>query len=351
MAKRRSLLTLGAVGAGAGAWIAAARADEKAIAADPQKCAFDFPLEGELIRVRSHDGTELNVRQFGRSDGPTLVLVHGWMCNLKFWTRQIQDLGSHLRIVAYDLRGHGESARAATNDYSIDAHADDLQAVLEAVIPAGRRGVVAGHSLGGMTIVAWAGRYPDLVSKTLAATALVNVGVGDLMRDALIAPIPAAVEEYYRHIAEFIITSNAPLTRSTTPLSYRIVRYVALSKTATPAQVAFSESQIATAQRHVRAACGRTLAELNLYDAFPKLTIPTLVIAGERDKMTPPVHAERIAAQLPTLAGLVRVENSGHMTPLSDSATVSTELLALMEAAGLYPVAASEDAVVPASVA
>ena len=86
------------------------------------------------------------------------MLLHGWTEALRYWVYVIRELTDQFRIVAYDLRGHGRSGRAPGDDYSLARFGDDLEAVLEATVPADEQAVVAGHSLGGMSIAAWAGR-------------------------------------------------------------------------------------------------------------------------------------------------------------------------------------------------
>ncbi|GEM_PF-3940399 len=66
----------------------------------------------------------------------------------------------------------------------------------------------------------------------------------------------------------------------------------------------------------VRAGCGRELTRLDLTDALEHLTVPTAVVAGEDDKLTPPSHAERLARLLPDSAGVVKLERVGHMAPV-----------------------------------
>jgi pimeloyl-ACP methyl ester carboxylesterase len=118
-----------------------------------------------------------------------------------------------------------------------------------------------------------------------------------------------------------------------TPLSFRAVRYVALSPAASPAAVAFCERLVLECPTDVRAAVGGTLTELDLYAAVTSLTVPAVVLAGERDRLTPPRHAERLAETLPELAEHVVLPGSGHMSPVSDPDAVTRVLRALVPAA------------------
>jgi pimeloyl-ACP methyl ester carboxylesterase len=85
-------------------------------------------------------------------------------------------------------------------------------------------------------------------------------------------------------------------------------------------------------RREVRAGCGRTLAALDLHDAVRHVDAPAVVVAGTRDRLTPPVHAKRLAADLPQLLRYIEVDRSGHMTPLERPQVVS-DLLTELSAA------------------
>jgi pimeloyl-ACP methyl ester carboxylesterase len=233
--------------------------------------------------------------------------------------------------VAYDARGHGDSEPARAGGYSIDAFGNDLGAVLDATLPEGRRAVVAGHSLGGMTIVDWAGRHRERVPEKLAAAALVATGMGDLISETLVVRTPKPLEEVLRPVSEAILSARGPLPKKPTPLSARIIKYVTMGPRATPAQVAFCEEIILASDNAARAATGASLTKLELYDAVEHLTVPTVVMAGERDKLTPPKHAERLAETLPELVELAIVPGAGHMLPVEAADEVTKRLRRLAE--------------------
>ena len=88
-------------------------------------------------------------------------------------------------------------------------------------------------------------------------------------------------------------------------------------------------------RRDVRAGFGRTLSRLDLADALADLTVPTLLLGGARDRLTPPSHVERMAAALPRLAERVELPDSGHMGPIEDPAAVNAALERLALRTGL----------------
>ena len=298
------------------AWLAAYGRDRRRLAADPERHALAELPAGREASVRSADGTRLQARVFGPDTGPTVVLVHGWTCTHRFWVRQIRELARSLRIVAYDLRGHGESEAPEASDYSTDALAADLDAVLAQLVPRGERPVVAGHSLGAMSIVAWAGVHPERVPRQLAGAVLVNTGIGDLVTEALLLRAPSALGRGRQVAGRAVMSVKAPVPKRSTPISSRAVHYVALGPDASPAQVAFCETMFLNCRRDVRAACGGTLSTLELSHAVERLDVPVAVIAGERDRLTPPAHSRRLAAALPQLAVHDELARVGHMAPV-----------------------------------
>jgi pimeloyl-ACP methyl ester carboxylesterase len=299
------------------------------IARDPGREALAEPPKGRAREIHSHDGTRLHAEVFGPEDGATVVLAHGWTEALQYWIYVIQQLSDRgLRVVAYDQRGHGSSEPAHGGDYAIERFGEDVEAVLAACVPDGQRAVLAGHSLGAMSIVSWAKRFD--VEPRVGAAALLSTGVGDLVAEQLLFPLPGVARVLNRAVSRHGFLGNrAPLPRFSTPLSYAAVRYVAFGPAATPAQVAFFERMLVTCPPDVRANIGIAMSEMDLRDAVPRLIVPTVVIVGADDRLTPLSHARRIAEALPELIRLTVLPETGHMTPLERPNEVSQALIDL----------------------
>jgi len=299
------------------------------IATDPENTRLRSPAAGRALTITSADGTRLHAEAFGCEGGPSVVLAHGWTESLMFWTYVIEQLGRKgFRVVAYDLRGHGASGRAVGDDYSVARFGEDVEAVLAGTVPAGERATVAGHSLGAISITAWAGEH-DVCARA-SAVALINAGVGELLAEQLLIPVPALANAVNRAFGpDGVLGARAPLPRFSTPITHALVRYAAFGPTASPAQVAFYERMLIACPPDVRATVGIALSELALRGAVPRLTVPALVVAGDRDRLTPPSHARRIAAHLPRLARLMILEQTGHMAPLERPLAVSEALAQL----------------------
>jgi pimeloyl-ACP methyl ester carboxylesterase len=325
---REELLGTGALAAGAlGAGALVQWRFSRRIAHDPAGRELEHPPEGQPLRVVSTDGTSLYAEAFGPEDGRPVVLAHGWTENLNYWVHEIRGLSSEgFRVVAYDLRGHGRSE--GNGDYSIDRFGEDLEAVLEATVRIGQRALIVGHSLGAMSIASWAEHHE--VERLVGAAALVNTGVGDLLAEQLLLPLPAFARALNRTIATHgFMGSRAPLPRFSSPITHALLRRVAFGPTASPAQVAFYERMVIGMPPRTRADVGIAISEIELYDALPRLTVPTIVVAGEKDRLTPPSHARRIAEMLPQLERLIVLADTGHMGPLERPREVTQALLEL----------------------
>ncbi len=326
---RRFWIGLGGASALAAGGALAQRRHLRTIAQDPEQEMLREPATGTPLGVRSADGTQLHVELFGSVDGQTVVLAHGWTESLGYWTYVIRELTSQgYRIVAYDQRGHGQSEPAADGDYALPRFGEDLEAVLSECVPDQHRAVVAGHSLGAMSIAAWAEHHD--VQRHAGAAVLLNTGVGDLIAEQLLIPVPLVAQMLNRVLPPTAtLGSHAAVPRFSTPLSQGLIRYIAFGPAATPAQIAFYERMLVACPPDVRADVGIALSEMDLYHALPRLTVPTVVIAGANDRLTPPWHAQRIAEALPDLKRTIVLDGTGHMGPLERPHEVSEVLAEL----------------------
>ncbi len=105
-----------------------------------------------------HNGVKLFYQETGRGT-PPLLLVHGWTCDHTYFAPQFEHFGRAHRVVAVDLRGHGESDKPV-QEYDMAGFADDLAWLCQRL--ALEKPVVIGHSMGGVIAFALAARAPDL---------------------------------------------------------------------------------------------------------------------------------------------------------------------------------------------
>ncbi len=265
------------------------------------------------MMVTSRDGVRLNVEIHGPDDPglPTVVLIHGWTCSIPFWAPVIAALAGELRLVVYDQRGHGASGTPAAGQYGSEALAHDLASVLDAVLADGQQAVLAGHSMGGMTVMAAAQR--ESVISRASGVLLASTGFAALSAEALVLPV-RSLPRLSAQLHRMMLTVPAPMGGSTRA-SRVLLRYLTLGP-ASKDLAAHNAAIICACDRRVRAAWGRVLARLDLTDALASIDVPAHVLVGSHDRLTPPVHARRIASRLPRCEGLTELPGIGHMTPL-----------------------------------
>jgi pimeloyl-ACP methyl ester carboxylesterase len=122
----------------------------------------------ELIRA----GTALAYEEVEGGERP-IVLIHGIACHRGFWRPQVERFGGEHRVVAVDLRGHGDSD-APTQRYPIEGLADDVAWMCEQLGLA--RPVVVGHSLGGDVALELAAARPELVAAAVMIDSVLLAG-------------------------------------------------------------------------------------------------------------------------------------------------------------------------------
>ncbi|MFJ3878385.1 alpha/beta fold hydrolase [Streptomyces sp. NPDC090077] len=279
----------------------------------------------ELVAV-SADGSRLHVEVHGAEGAPAVVLSHGWTCSTAFWAAQIRDLARDHRVVAYDQRGHGRSPAAAA--YSTTALADDLAAVLAAALAPGERAVIAGHSMGGMTVMAAAGR-PEFAEHAAAAL-LCSTGSSRLVAEATVLPLRAGRAR--TRTTRAVLGSRAPLG-PVTPVARAVLKYATMGPGSAPDRVEACARIVHACPPRVRHAWSEVLAGLDLDAELARLTVPTAVIAGRDDRLTPVAHARRLAVALPHCVGLTELTGMGHMTPVEAPEAVTG---AVRELTGRY---------------
>lgn len=263
------------------------------------------------LQVRSADGTLLHVEVRGPENGPTVVLSHCWATSLASWGPVVRELDPHLRVVLYDQRGHGRSQVPLTKaGYGPDKLADDLCAVLDAVVPEGRKAVVAGHSLGGMTIMASGDR--STFRDKAGAVLLTNTGCTELPARATILPLPGRLGTLGAKAFLLAPLPLGPRNAGTTAA----LKYITMGKDADPRMVRLCVRMVHECAPVTRGRWGAVLNTLEVQETATRITVPTTVVAGTEDKMTPPWHAHHMASVIPGAGDPLEVHGVGHMGPL-----------------------------------
>jgi pimeloyl-ACP methyl ester carboxylesterase len=254
---------------------------------------------------------DIDLHYVDRGRGPVLLLVHGFPLDHTMWKCQLDGLAEVARMIAPDLRGFGRSG-VTPGTVSMERYADDLAALLDA-LKITEKVVFCGLSMGGY--VAW--QFWRKHSSRVAKFALCDTRAAPDTPDAA-ANRRSTAERVEKTgtaaLAELMVGKLfAPATARERPADVEAMRQVMLG-----------------CPRPGAAAASRGMAERP--DATPLLgsiTVPTEVIVGEHDAISPPDEMSGIAQAMPQ-ARFVEIAGAGHMTPLEKPDEVNAVLRALL---------------------
>lgn len=232
-------------------------------------------------------------------EGPFILLVHGAGASSLTWLRALCSLGRRARALAPDLPGHGQTTEGAAP--GIESYREALRAfALAQKLP---RPWIAGHSMGGAVAIDYALAYPgEVAGLVLCATA------------ARLPVDPGLLELIEHRFAGF----------------HRAFAAEAFGSGLLPGDALAAARDLLTAPRAVVLADFRACASYDAGHRLADLRLPTLVLAGAQDRVTPPALARELAGGIAG-ARFVEVPEAGHMLPWEQPARVAHEILGFLE--------------------
>jgi len=293
---------------------------------------------GTEVPVRTSDGVPLHVVEYG--SGPlTVVLLHGWTLDHRLWRHQIADLpdrlGEDIRILAFDLRGHGRSGSPDLRDTTLDRLADDVHAVLRERVPEGPV-ILAGHSLGGMAVLEFAHHYPDVFRDRVAGVALVSTSAeGHTHTSYGLTPWLGRVVRELETRAAAVLTFGGTLKlhRVVMPALLPAVRWLVFGDRVELETLRLTIAMIGCASMRSIGGFRPSVGRMNRVEDLSALAeVPVRLLVGSRDRLTPVKCTEAITAALPD-AELQVLTGCGHMLPLECPDAVTDALVDVCERA------------------
>jgi pimeloyl-ACP methyl ester carboxylesterase len=244
--------------------------------------------------------------------GPPVVLSHCWTGSRAVWAPVARRLvAAGRRVVLYDQRGHGASGLGRA-PFTVDRLGDDLAAVLEAVDL--RDGVLAGHSMGGMSVMACACRHADVVAERARGLALVATAAHGLGRKPLDRAAHAALRGE---------RANRVMAR---PRVGRALVRATFGRAPERAHVDATRTLFVATPAAVRDDAGAAMRVMDLRAALEAVALPAVVLIGRRDRLIANGLTREIAARIPG-ADAVELAGAGHMLPLERPAEVAAAIL------------------------
>ncbi|OQY50208.1 MAG: hypothetical protein B6240_02130 [Desulfobacteraceae bacterium 4572_87] len=230
-------------------------------------------------------GFEAGFKEF-QENRPTLVMIHGAGGRSQVWCNQVHLLKSSLNTLAIDLPGHGESTGSARG--TIGEYAVWLMETLEAFFP--DPPFLMGHSMGGAIVQTAAFEKPSLMKGLILAATGPRMGVAPAFLEGLL--------NNFENIIDTIMGyAYAP------EVDHRLVTEGAVLMREAGSTVVHGDFM----------ACNR----FDMRDRIAKIILPTLILCGEKDQLTPPTLSEKLSGAIdgsryeivPSAGHMVMIEN------------------------------------------
>lgn len=284
--------------------------------------AVDLTLPpGATLTVTTDDGATLAVTVVndfpGRADIPTAVFVHGWTNTRSVWAPVVRRVvAAGHRVVLYDQRGHGASTLGA-DPMAIERLGDDMALVFDHLDL--RDAVLVGHSMGGFAGLAYACRHHDDMAARLRGLALVStaahgLGLGRLGPLAVrLAASPMVGRVLGRPRAGLVPIRGV------------------FGRRPSRAQLVATRAMFLATAPEVRQGYLSVIGLMDLRSCLAGIEVPTVVMVGTRDTLTPPRLSHVLAEMIPG-ARLDVLPEAGHMLPFERPDEVARTVLSLLDA-------------------
>jgi pimeloyl-ACP methyl ester carboxylesterase len=287
-------------------------------------------------KIEAPDGSTLHVEIEGDPDKPVAILTHGWALDSTAWYYVRRQLSSRYRLVLWDLPGLGFSTPPSDGHYTMGRLAEDLRRVIDET---GKGPVIlVGHSIGGMMILTLCRLHPELLKDKVKGIVFMDTthvwplktviagGLLRLLRWPLIEPLL------------FLTTVLWPLVWLMNWLSYfngtahLVNRLTSLSRDVTRGQLEFATRFNVKDNPGVVAKGLLAVLRWDEADTPAGISVPTLVITGDADRITLPEAGVGMSRMIPN-AELVRIDPAGHNGLLEEGQQYSDAIARLVQQA------------------
>jgi 3-oxoadipate enol-lactonase len=263
------------------------------------------------MKIQLANGITANYLERGNPNGLPIIFLHGFPFSHKMWDPQMRALPSSYRAICYDIRGHGES-QVADGQYTIEFFVDDLIALLDYLVI--DKAVLCGLSMGGYIALRAVERHPERVraliladTKSTADSNEARVKRSASMTSVKSEGIPAFAESFSKAIF-------AQETFSKNSHAVTFIKDLIRANTI----LGISGTLLAMAAR------------TDTTESLSRINVPTLILVGEEDAITPPSEAEAMHSMI-SGSKLVRIPGAAHMSNIENEAAFNLALLEFLK--------------------
>jgi len=226
-----------------------------------------------------------------------IILVHGAMgCN-QSWKYQVEGLSHKIEIVALNLPGHFESE--SPKNPTISTYIEFLNDFIEQLKVDNL--ILGGHSMGGAVVLLYYFKHPEKVR------GLILIGTGARLR-----VLPIILELSQKNIPQLVeMTKNAAFHKNTIKKKSELIREVTQNMSKTPSNIAFNDWNICN--------------EFDVMESLKNIKVPTLIICGDMDKLTPVKYSKYLHEHIPD-SSLLIIKGAGHMVMLEQPEAINNAI-------------------------
>ena len=272
------------------------------------------------------DGASLALVRAGEPDAPvTVLLLHSYAQDRRVWHKVISlltEVGS-VSVVAYDHRGHGESASATEATATLERLGDDLAEVLERAVPHGPV-ILVGHGMGGHVAMRMVARHRLLASYRVGAFMFLSTSIG-WAAETLPRPLGRLVQDLHVILGPRLVGQVHRKIDKATTIG---LRWLLLGDDPSPEDVRLVAEMVA---QHWPDTVALFRPALDRGDRAVALEaaagLPVVAMVGEKDRLVPVGHAGRLVDAVQH-GHAVTVPGVGHMLPLEASAEIVPRIVA-----------------------
>ena len=257
-----------------------------------------------MIHIQT--GTVGDMRVAISGAGPALIYVHGFTTTSEFWKEQVEPFSRDYLVIRPNLPGHGTSPQPRERKYTIEAFVDDLDDLFRQLNI--KTAVLVGLSMGGTIAQLFALRNPKLLRGLVLVGATAH-GLGpDVNAKNVIHAIDnVGIAIASQNVIERSFASSAPQTL-----------------------LEFAKKEVVKTPEFVARDAIKSLNETDLRPKLKAISVPTLVIVGDEDIITPPSESQALAAEIPR-AELAIIKHAGHFPMLEQPAAFNQALRQFLE--------------------
>lgn len=244
------------------------------------------------------NGLLVSYNDVGPSDAPVVMLIHGFPLNKSMWDAQLEALQDEFRVIAYDIRGHGNS-QSGTQDFSIELFVNDLLCLVETL--GLQKVILCGFSMGGYIALNAVEYYPERFEALILSDTQCNADTKEV-REKRIKSMDRILENGVEAYADEM------LPKLFAPASF--VRH-------RPEVAAVREMIVNTSSESL---CNTLFAMASRKESRSKLMeigIPTLILVGKEDQLTPPAASELMHGRIRS-SKMAIIAQAGHLSNMEN---------------------------------